>query len=59
MNEFQLSLQNRFSVLQHLNEDEENIKSTWEQTKDAIIKTCEEALGFIQQNRKQWILETT
>ena len=58
-NEFQLSLQNRFSVLQQLNGDEEDINSTWEHTKDAIISTCEETLGYIQHNRKQWISEKT
>ena len=57
--EYQLSLRNRFSALQHLNEYEEDINSTWELTRDAIIKTCEETLGFIQQNRKRWISEKT
>ena len=59
VNEFQLSLQNRFSVLQRLDEDDEDINSTWEHTKDAIITTCEETLGYIQHNRKQWISEKT
>lgn len=46
-------MENRFGVLQQLNVNEEDINNTWEHTKDVIITTCEETLGFIQHNRKQ------
>lgn len=35
--EFQLSLQNRFGVLQHLDGNKEEINSTWEQPRDVVI----------------------
>jgi hypothetical protein len=43
-------------VLEDLNEEEDiDIEVAWEHTKTAIVQSCEEAVGFTQQNRKRWM----
>ncbi|XP_071153817.1 craniofacial development protein 2-like [Mytilus edulis] len=49
--EFQISLQNRFSAISDLDIEENDINNTWEQTKNVILETCEETLGYMQYKR--------
>jgi hypothetical protein len=36
-----------------------DIEVAWEHTKTAIVQSCEEAVGFTQQNRKRWMSDET
>ncbi|CAG2247382.1 unnamed protein product [Mytilus edulis] len=57
--EFQISLQNRFSAISDLDIEENDINNTWEQTKNVILETCEETLGYMQYKRKNWMSDNT
>ncbi|CAC5392307.1 Fibrinogen-like protein A,Ryncolin-4,Angiopoietin-related protein 7,Angiopoietin-related protein 1,Ficolin-1-B,Ficolin-2,Ryncolin-1,Fibrinogen-like protein 1,Ficolin-1,Tenascin-X,Tenascin-N,Ryncolin-3,Fibroleukin,Fibrinogen C domain-containing protein 1,Ryncolin-2,Techylectin-5B,Fibrinogen alpha chain,Ficolin-1-A,Tenascin,Angiopoietin-4 [Mytilus coruscus] len=57
--DYQILLQNIFSVLESLHDDETNINTAWEMTRDSIVQSCEETVGYLQQNRKQWMSENT
>ena len=54
---FQISLQNRFQVLQ--TEETETVEHQWNTFKDAVLETCEDVLGRPQTNRKPWIKDET
>ncbi len=58
LNEFKLHMSNRFQVLQELIE-EETIEETWEKTKSILTSTCEEVLGPIKRQAKEWISADT
>ncbi|CAC5372796.1 unnamed protein product [Mytilus coruscus] len=45
------------SVLENLHDDETNINTAWEMTRDSIVQSCEETVGYLQQNCKQWMSE--
>jgi hypothetical protein len=57
--EFQISLQNRFSVLPILDNVDQDINSIWEKTKTAIIETYKETIGYVQHKRKKWMSDGT
>ncbi|VDI60697.1 Hypothetical predicted protein [Mytilus galloprovincialis] len=56
---FQISLQNRFSAISDLVIEENDINNTWEQTKNVILETCEETLGYMQYKHKNWMSDNT
>ncbi|CAG2214705.1 Craniofacial development protein 2 [Mytilus edulis] len=53
--DYHILLQNKFSVLENLHDDETSINTAWEMTRDSIVQACEETVGYLQQNRKQWM----
>ena len=58
--EFQLTLQNRFELLDpSLGEDGRDVNEDWYDIRDAYIETCEEVLGKVERNRKEWITDDT
>ena len=57
--DYHILLQNKFSVLENLHDDETSINTAWEMTRDSIVLACEETVGYLQQNRKQWMSENT
>ena len=58
--DFQISLQNKFNILEDLNKEEDiDIEVAWGHTKTAIVQSCEEAVGFTQQNHKRWMSDET
>ena len=58
--EFQLTLQNRFELLApSLGEGERDVNEDWKDVKDMYIKTCEEVLGKVERNRKEWLTDDT
>ncbi|XP_071136997.1 uncharacterized protein [Mytilus edulis] len=57
--DYHILLQNKFSVLENLHDDETSINTAWEIIRDSIVQACEETVGYLQQNRKQWMSENT
>ncbi|CAG2200464.1 unnamed protein product [Mytilus edulis] len=57
--DYHILLQNKFSVLENLHDEETSINTAWEMTRDSIVQACEETVGYLQQNRKQWMSENT
>ena len=57
--DYHILLQNKFSVLENLHDEETSINTAWEMTRDSIVLACEETVGYLQQNRKQWMSENT
>ena len=58
--EFQLTLKNRFELLDpSLGEDGRGVNEDWYNIRDAYIETCEEVLGKVERNRKEWIMDDT
>ena len=53
------SLQNRFAALDKIETDNDIIDLAWERSKQALLETCQETLGFIQHKRKTWISDDT
>ena len=53
LREYQIPLQNKFEVLKNLNDND----TAWELTRDSIIKSCEDTVGYLQLNRKKWMSE--
>ena len=43
---YQISLQNKFRVLQNLNDSDTDVNTAWELTRDSIIKSCEGTVGY-------------
>ena len=57
---FQISLSNRFQLLQGLTEDgETDIETQWEHSKKIWLDTCEEVLGKKKTEHKEWISADT
>ena len=52
---FIVSLENGFQPLQELKEEEEDIETYWEQTKNMWINNCKEVLGKKKTQCKEWI----
>ncbi|CAG2212371.1 unnamed protein product [Mytilus edulis] len=48
-----------FSAISDLDIEENDINNTWEQTKNVILETCEETLGYMQYKRKNWMSDNT
>ena len=57
--EFQISLQNRFSALPILDNVDQDISSIWGKTKTAIIETYKETIGYVQHKRKKCMSDGT
>ena len=36
-----------------------DVNTAWELTRDSIIKSCKDTVGFVQLNRKKWMSEET
>ena len=57
---FKLTLNNRFQILQEmLTEDDMDVHTLWEQTKEAVQTTCRKELGPLKKQQKEWIKEET
>ncbi|KAI8797495.1 fibrillin-1 [Biomphalaria glabrata] len=56
--EFQLSLQNRFAVLQ-LDEAKQSVDKSWQNFKEIITETSNEVLSLNPKKKKQWISDET
>ncbi|KAL5018155.1 hypothetical protein ScPMuIL_003877, partial [Solemya velum] len=56
--EFNITLSNKFQVLQELLE-EETVDERWKKTREAVTSTCQEVLGTRKQNHKEWISAQT
>ena len=57
--EFQISLQNRFSALPILDNVDQDISSIWGKTKTVIIETYKETIGYVQHKRKKCMSDGT
>ncbi|VDP49624.1 unnamed protein product [Schistosoma curassoni] len=56
INEFKISLNNRFQALQDLlNEEETTMKDKWGSIKEALASKCQEVLGLKKHHHKEWI----
>jgi hypothetical protein len=53
--EYTVTLNNKFQVLQELMEEKETIDSKWLKIKEAVTSTCEEVLGNKKIQHKEWI----
>ena len=58
LNEFKLTLTNKFQILQELG-NEETVDQNWKSFKEILTTTCEEVLGPRQQTHKEWISNET
>ncbi|MBN3278047.1 CFDP2 protein, partial [Polyodon spathula] len=54
LEQFTISLSNKFQVLQELLE-EETIDEKWQGVKEALSSTCQEVLGIKKHNQKEWM----
>lgn len=45
LEEFKITLSNKYEVLQELEEDEGTLESKWKEIKEAVISTCQKVLG--------------
>ena len=59
LQDYQISLQNKFGILQNLNDSDTDVNTEWELTRDSIIKSCEDTVSYLQLNRKKWMSEET
>ncbi|VDP01642.1 unnamed protein product [Schistosoma mattheei] len=56
LNEFMISLSNRFQALQDLlKEEETTMEDNWKTIKEALTSTCQEVLGVKKHHHKEWI----
>ena len=56
--DFNLSLINRFQVLQEVLEQEEeevDVETHWQHVQDTVMATCEEVVGPQKYHQKKWI----
>ena len=58
LEEYKLTLSNRFQVLEEVLE-EETIDERWGKVKDTITSTCKEILGHYKHTHKEWITPET
>ena len=59
-NAFELALHNRFEGLQHLMEEEVlSVDDEWRQIEQGYVETCEQVLGRVKANMKEWISKET
>ena len=57
---FKLTLNNRFQTLQDMmTEEDMDVHTLWDKTKDAVKGTCQEELGPQKRQQKEWIKEET
>ncbi|KAH9581405.1 hypothetical protein MS3_00000604 [Schistosoma haematobium] len=60
INEFKISLNNRFQALQDLlNEEETTMEDNWKGIKEALNSTYQEVLGLKKYHHKEWISTET
>ncbi|KAK4471060.1 hypothetical protein MN116_000571 [Schistosoma mekongi] len=60
LNEFKISLNNRFQALQDLPKEEETtMEGNWKEIKEALTSTCQEVLGRKKHHFKEWISTET
>ncbi|VDO93088.1 unnamed protein product [Schistosoma margrebowiei] len=60
LNEFKITLNNRFQALQDLlKEEETTIEDNWKGIKEALTSTCQEVLGRKKYHHKEWISTET
>ena len=59
LRDYQISLQNKFEVLQNLNDSDTDVNTALELTRDSIIKSCEDTVGYLKLNRKKLMSEET
>ena len=57
LNEFKVTLSNKYKVLEELVDDE--IDDQWNKIKETLTTTCQEILGPLRRQHKEWISATT
>jgi len=58
--QFRLELNNRFSVLEQQEDNEQNVEEDWKEIKDTIINIAKDEIGFRRGSKKViWTTETT
>ena len=56
LEDFRVTLSNKFQVLQELLDDNEcPLENKWKEIKEAVTSTCQEVLGPKKQQHKEWI----
>ncbi|VDP20395.1 unnamed protein product [Schistosoma margrebowiei] len=56
INEFKISLNNRFQALQDLLKEEETaMEDNWKGIKEALTSTCQDVFGFKKHHHKEWV----
>ncbi|VDO81718.1 unnamed protein product [Schistosoma margrebowiei] len=55
LNEFKITLNNRFQALQDLLKGETTMEDNWKSIKEALTSTCQEVLGLKKHHHKEWI----
>ena len=59
LEEYSVTVRNKYQLLQELMEDEETVDSTWKRVKESYNLTCKEVLGPKKHHHKGWISEET
>ncbi|VDP70055.1 unnamed protein product [Schistosoma curassoni] len=55
LNEFKITLNNRFQALQDLLKEETTVEENWNAIKEALTLTCQEVLGCKKRHHREWI----
>ncbi len=53
--QFGLALENKFKMLQHLFEEEDNMLNRWQKVKETLRSTCQGVVGLKKHQQKEWI----
>ena len=55
LDEFRITVRNRYQILQDLMEDDETVDSSWKVVKESFVTACKEVLGPKKYHHKDWI----
>ena len=56
---YPIALKNKFTLLNNMQEDDTNINTTRELTRDSILQSCWETICYLLPKRKKWMSENT
>ena len=57
---YRLTLNNKYQVLEELLKDEvDSVNNRWQKVKEAVKSTCQEVLGPMKHQQKEWISAKT
>lgn len=59
LSSFKLALRNKFQVLADLLDEEPDVQTHWQETKNTITTTCAEELERVNTHKKEWISVNT
>ena len=59
LDEFRVTVKNRYQILQDLMEEDETVGSSWKVVKESFVAACKEVLGPKKYHHKDWISAET